>query len=250
MELSRRAREPKRNKGRFGTAIIMKEIDFLPEWYKSGRRQQISYRTQCVALGGIFAVMMVWNFVTSYSISKTEAGLIQEASRQTEAKSASQEFAGIKNRLTRLQRKASILEEIDSKIDVTNVLAEMSFLIDEKIILSEVEFSAEKFVDGRESKLRSGSTVRAAWGNSGNKEAAMPCDVRFKVVISGIAADARDVAELICRLEDSPYFRLVYPSFSRNKKIKAGPEFAGKSYQVSEFEISCYLANYKIQYTQ
>ncbi|KKL15133.1 hypothetical protein LCGC14_2508670, partial [marine sediment metagenome] len=44
MELSRRAREPKRNKGRFGTAIIMKEIDFLPEWYKSGRRQQISYR--------------------------------------------------------------------------------------------------------------------------------------------------------------------------------------------------------------
>jgi len=64
-------------------------------------------------------------------------------------------------------------------------------------------------------------------------------------VISGVAADASNVAELLCRLEDSPYFQLVYPSFSRNRNIKTGTNLAGENYQASEFEISCYLANYR-----
>jgi hypothetical protein len=67
-------------------------------------------------------------------------------------------------------------------------------------------------------------------------------------------------------LEDSPYFCLVRPSFSRYKtidanggstansdiktskisgQIKTDAEPTAKKYQVSEFEISCYLANYR-----
>ncbi len=79
--------------------------------------------------------------------------------------------------------------------------------------------------------------------------------MRFKVVIAGVAASAGRVATLICKLEDSPYFCLVYPLFSRSKKInpvgrkslsglKAGSSFDREDYRASEFEISCYLANY------
>jgi len=50
---------------------------------------------------------------------------------------------------------------------------------------------------------------------------------------------------LICKLDDSPYFCQVVPSFSRNKKMKVGTGLAGENFQVSEFEISCYLANYR-----
>jgi len=46
----------------------MKEIDFLPKWYKSGRRRQISYRTQYVGLAGIFLLMNVRNLAASRSI--------------------------------------------------------------------------------------------------------------------------------------------------------------------------------------
>jgi hypothetical protein len=69
--------------------------------------------------------------------------------------------------------------------------------------------------------------------------------VKFKVVINGVAADASDVAELVCRLEDSPYFCLVYPSFSRNKKMTVTKRPAREDFQVTEFEIGCYLANYE-----
>ena len=226
--------------------IIMKEIDFLPEWYKSGRRRQISYRTQYVALAGIFIVMVVWNFITVHSLSKARAGLTQMAPRRAQAQRVSREFDKIKNQVTQLQKKAKILEEIDSKIDVASVLAEMSFLIDDKIVLSKVDFKAEKFEDKQGGKASgySGSAVRVAGGNFAAREAMSLGDVKFKVVINGIASDASDVAELICKLEDSPYFCLVYPSFSRNREIKVGKRPAGKNFQVTEFEISCYLANY------
>lgn len=244
----------------------MKEIDFLPEWYKSGRRRQISYRTQYVALSCVFVAMMVWSFVATHTVKKANAELAQVTSRALGAESASQAFVELKDQVTRLHKKANILEVIDSKIDVASVLAELSFLIDERIVLSKVEFVAERFVGKQGGKPNRGGVVRAAGGNFGGKGALSLGDVRFKVVISGVAADSSEVAELICKLEDSSYFCLVYPSFSRNKKInrfrskspgrtgaasvrtydrvKATAEFGQEDYQASEFEISCYLANY------
>ena len=250
--------------------IIMKEIDFLPEWYKSGRRRQVRDRTQYVALGGIFVVMMVWNFTATYSISRAEAQFAQMATKQGEAESVSAKLAELKGELSGLLKKAESIEEIDSKIDVGSVLAEMSFLIDEKIVLSEVEFVAEKFADKqkRQPFPSSGSVVRVVRNTFGKKQEVPLGDVRFKVVIGGVAADGGDVAALICKLEDSPYFCQVELSFSRNAEIKAGSVSSfhsraglagrtqeakrsigetGGNIQVSEFRISCYLANYHEQ---
>jgi len=223
----------------------MKEIDFLPKWYKSDRRRQISYRTQYVGLTGIFVVMMVWNLAASHSISKATTGLTQAQSKVSATESTSKEFGKIKSKVTQLQKKTEFIEEIDSKIDVASVLGEISFLTDKKIVLSKVEFKAEKFADGQGRRANRASAIRAARGNFAGKETLPLGNVRFKVVISGVAADASNVAELICRLEDSPYFQLVYPSFSRNRNIKTGTNLAGENYQASEFEISCYLANYR-----
>jgi len=223
----------------------MKEIDFLPKWYKSGRRRQISYRTQYVGLAGIFVVMMVWNLAASRSISKATTGLTQAQSKVSATESTSKEFGKIKSKVTQLQKKTEFIKEIDSRIDVAGVLGEISFLIDKKIVLSKVEFKAEKFADGQGRRANRASAFTAARGNFAGKQTLPLGNVRFKVVISGVAADASKVAELICRLEDSPYFQLVYPSFSRNRNIKTGTNLAGENYQASEFEISCYLANYR-----
>ena len=222
----------------------MKEIDFLPEWYKSGRQRQISYRTQLLGLGGVLAMMIAWNFVTAHSISKARADVEQGMAMQAEAESVSQEFAGIKSEITLLRKKVKSMEEIDSRIYFADVLAELGFLIDTNIVLGKVEFDAKKFVSTQkgQTQRRSAAAVRAAGGNFAGKEALPLGDVRFRVVISGVATDASDIAELICKLEESPYFCRVYPSFSRNKDMKTDK---GKNFQVSEFEITCYLANYR-----
>lgn len=222
----------------------MKEIDFLPEWYKSGRQRQVNYRAQMIGLSGVLVIMIVWNFISIHSISKTRAQVEQMNPTQAEAEIVSQEFAGIKSEMAGMRKKVKSMEEMDSKIDIASVLAEMSFLIDDNIVLNKVEFDAERFAGGKQGKesMHTANVPAVAGGNSVGKGKLPLGDVRFKVVIRGVATGAGDIAELICKLEESPYFCQVYPSFSRNKKMKVE---TGEKIQVSEFEISCYLANYR-----
>jgi Tfp pilus assembly protein PilN len=249
----------------------MKEIDFLPEWYKSGKRRQVSYRTQYIAIGGVFAVMVVWSFITAHSISKAKAQYAQMATNQAQAEKVSAKLAELENEMRVLRKKAESIDEIDSKIDVASVLAEMSFLIDERIVLKKMEFIAEKFVYEQKTKTSSGAgaVVRAVRTSSNNKKELPLGNMRFKVVIAGVAADASDVAALMCKLEDSPYFCQVVLSYSRGD-AEIGTERAASfrtetnvaqaieesrdlvredrvrgKIQVNEFEINCYLANYR-----
>jgi Tfp pilus assembly protein PilN len=243
---------------------IMKDIDFLPEWYKTGRRRQISYRTQCYVLGGIFVVMMVWNFVTSYSMSKANAQILDMTTRQKQSEKVSAKLLELKNELNLYHKREGLVEKIDSKINVADVLAEISYLVDERIVLSKIELVSEKIAnDG--SSPQANAVVRAVQSNFNTKDAPIG-DVRFKVLLAGVAVDAGDVAGLICKLENSPYFCQVVLSFSRNTDIKS--EGVDSSYeqktrtltstggsgsngenerkiQVSKFQISCYLANYE-----
>jgi len=87
----------------------MKEIDFLPEWYKSGRRRQVSYRTQYIALVSVFVVMVVWNFIATHSISKVRAQHAQMSTRQAEAEGLSAKFAELKGELRGLQEKLEFI---------------------------------------------------------------------------------------------------------------------------------------------
>ncbi len=223
----------------------MKEIDFLPTWYKSGRRRQIGYRTQYAGLGVLLAAMLVWNVVAMHSVSKAMVKLSQVGVKSANAENAAREFTEIKSEMASLQEKAKTIEEIDSRINVANVLAEISFLVDKKIALSKVEFIAEKFESEQAEKANSRSTVKVVGGNFSDKESPPLGNVKFKVLINGVASDAGDVAKLICKLEDSPYFFQVLPLFTRNKEMKTAAGADGEKFQVSEFEVSCNLENYR-----
>jgi len=237
--------------------LIMKEIDLLPKWYKSGRRRQFSYRTQYAVLGGILLIIVVWNFVLMHSISKAKSDLAQLEAASLVGENDSLMLDGIKGELEGLKEKTDVLEDIDSRIDVAGVLAEISFLVDETVVLRRVELNAEKFADGQSQGSSGSSVVRAANRRSADKSGRHLGNVRFKVMLTGVSSDASGVADLVCKMEDSPYFSQVILSFSRNANVKSDSPLArgfakaqGVSgtkvnYQVSEFEISSYLANYR-----
>ena len=245
----------------------MREIDFLPEWYKSGRRRQLGYRTQYLALGGIFVVMIVWNIFAAHSISIARARSVQMIAEQARAEQISAQLTAVRDHLREFQKKAESIERIDSKINVAGVLAEISFLVGNEIVLSKVEFIAEKFADKQDSKTPDTVAVVRAIPTKYSLDKELPIgDVKFKVVIGGVAVDASYVAALICKFEDSPYFCQVVPSFSRNVDFERLSGYSAvprtdaaarlpdnerddrkkeNKKQISEFEISCYLANYR-----
>lgn len=219
----------------------MKEIDFLPEWYKSGKRRQVSYRTQYLAMGCALLVMVVWSFVTANSISRGEAELRQTTPIQNQSEGTSLDFDKVKSQVMQLKKQAGQINKLDSKINIANVLAELSYLVREKIVLSDVEFVAEQF-EQQHSNNSSSSAVRPARRGSTAKTQFPLGAMRFKVMIKGVASDASDVAELVIKLEDSPYFCRITSSWRNgNVNTHAGNE----KLEVSEFEIGCYLANYR-----
>jgi len=214
----------------------MKEIDFLPEWYRTGARRLNNYHTLYVATISVFLMIVASSFITSWSVSRARGQLNQMQNTYAAGSEVSREYAEVKDELARLTRQADILERLDSKIVVAHVLGELGFLTDKKIVLNKVGIRAEPFDDTTDNQHGLSKQVRPA-RPSGNKALLLEKDVRFKVLISGLAADAADVARLVRRLEESQYFRKVVPEMSRNKKMKHK--------QVSEFEISCYVANYE-----
>jgi hypothetical protein len=241
----------------------MKEIDFLPEWYKNGIRRQVNYRVQYIILSGVFMVMMVWNFVSAGSVSRARAKYNQMENTQIQTENASEELEKYKNEIAVLHEKEKMLDSIDSNINVSNVLAELSFLVDETIVLSKVEFISEKINDKSDNgKVQKSMSV---------VKSAVPADnfgtllgnVRFRILIKGVAANGSDVAVLLCELEDSPYFNQVNLLYSKNSEVKKvtksmnsvqpdtynglannSNRTSNENINVSEFEISCYLSNY------
>jgi hypothetical protein len=244
----------------------MKEIDFLPEWYKSGKRRQVNYRVQYIILAGVFTIMMVWNYVSASSASKVRAKYLEMETRQSQSEKVSTELNEYKKDITVLREKEKLLDGIDSQIIVSNVLAEISYVVNERIVLNKIEFISENIPDKKNTEKiqQPVSVVRSSSQASGNKTVKTLGNVRFKVLISGVAAGGSDVAALLCSLEDSLYFSRVDLSFSKEaevNKAKTGTatkqddvriespaeSVADEKIHVSQFEINCYLSNYTQQ---
>jgi hypothetical protein len=225
----------------------MKDMDLLPQWYTSGKRKKRSLRSQYMVLAGIVTAMVVWNFVTAGSLSAARAQLDGNGRNCAQAQAVLEQSQQLTDCIEKLSKKAALLEDIDSRINVANVLSELSFLVDGKIVLSEVGFEAKRFETGKgENSSPASRGIRVAWSASRKSGVEPFGDVRFAVSLVGIADQTSDVGEFVRRLEESDYFRDVSLAFSRSKSIKTSAAGSGRR-QVSEFEISCYLANYRIE---
>jgi hypothetical protein len=235
----------------------MKEIDFLPEWYKDDRRRQGHVRRQYVALVAVFLVMMVFNATAIHRANKAAAEAANLENQRVGAEAVVHEFDVLTKRLNELKTRAGLVEQMDSQVDVAAILAEMSHVVDGSIVLRKVEIQAEPFGRTDEKGQTRGSAVRLT-EKPANSEKERPLGrVKFRIVLTGVAARPADVADLVCKLDASPYFQRVHPLFYGNAKAQAGmksapqPQEGGSAVKsqsaldATEFEIACYLANYK-----
>lgn len=213
----------------------MKEFDFLPEWYRQKNRQKTHYREQYTAIISLVVIMLTWSFFSFSNVTRVEAQCEALENAQMAHAQNSKEFDSIEKELGRLRSKAEVLKSVDSKVNISNVFAEMSFLLDGPVVLNKIEIKKERCVIDLGNAKRA-PTVRVAAGSANKSKSTKKEFYRFRLTITGVAADATEVAQLLRKLEQSPYFCQVVPNFSRNRIIQ--------KHQVSEFEIYCYIASY------
>ena len=228
----------------------MKDIDFLPESYKSGMKWRISLRNQCIIAVILLFGLSGWDMANVYEL-KGAMRLQQQRKGQVEqALAISKELSKVQGRLQETRSQFSVLRSLDSKVKIPNVLGELSYVMGSGIVLEKLNIKEEKLKSGGGSgSKKTRFTVRAADGPAVEKNE-LQVPVRHNVQIVGMAADSSDVARLIQRMEDSAYFHQVYPSYSRNKQLKMDRPGEKEALTVSEFALDCYIANYTRKQTR
>jgi len=213
----------------------MKEIDFLPKWYKTGKKRRINYRRQYIIIAGVFITLVAWSFSASLSISVVEAQVEMMQNSLDHNQQIAQGYAVVQGSLDKLQAKKSLLERLDTGVRVSSTIAEISYLVGKNITLTNLSCLSEIYkteeVDKKSSSVRFGKA-------ESQKDDVMPAEnTRFKIVIKGVADSAADVTAFIKRLEQSDYLCQIIPVILRNVKDTS----------FAEFEINCYVANYVIE---
>lgn len=235
----------------------MKDIDFLPEWYRDRRRRHSQMRRQYLALVIVFLVMMAFNLTATHRARRLAADVARWDNQRMYADVVVHEFNLITKEINQLRERADLIERIDTKIDIAAILAEISHIVGESIVLTRIDLLAEPFHPVENSGPSRGPVTRAA-GRTPDMQREMPLGpARLRIVLAGVAARPADAADLVCELSQSPYFRQVNPVYYRGTRIQADSTKSVQSQgnaagaktaaglDVTAFEITCYLANYR-----
>lgn len=218
----------------------MKELDFLPDWYRADRQRKHRRQRHYVLFGLVVALLAGWSFFVGQSVRGLQAKTQTVEAALEQGQKTLQTALEMEMEIERLNRRADILTALTSRTAVSAVLGELAACVGERIILGRVSLVQEPIVDS-DAKVSSAATGVIRLGSARVDASASASDGprRTRVILTGIAADGADVARLIDRLETSGYFEMVSPGFSRAKKI--GDK------EVMEFEITCCVADYEVQ---
>ena len=235
----------------------MKELDFLPDWYKAGRRRHSQVRKQYLALVAVFLLMMTFNLTATHRASRVAADVMHFEDQRMRAEAVVYEFNRLTKELNQLKTRADLVQRIDTGIDIAAVLAEISHVVGDPIVLSKVELVAEPWSPPGGNGKGRGTAVRVA-GKATDASAQIALDkARLRIVLAGVAARAADVPDLVYRLEQSSYFQQIRLLSYGKTALQMDSEPAGPSPgkapratiapapDVTAFEITCYLANFR-----
>jgi hypothetical protein len=218
----------------------MTEIDFIPQWYRAGRKRRLWHHRQYLILGLVVALVAIWCFIAGRGLSHAMAELAAMRSDMESGIRKMQHYEQLQSRYSELQAKENLLDAILPRTPYTAVLAELSHCIGPDVVVKKLELRAEPIESADKAGYANGSAKTRPDGltAAGDKSSADFVPAQTRVVISGYAADAKQVAELISAMEQSSYFFRVAPVYSKNS--------TADKRNITEFEIRCVLADFEL----
>lgn len=218
----------------------MKEIDFIPEWYKANRKRRQRYIRQYTLIGTLFALMVIWSFIVGGHIRTVRAEVTEIETAMQKGKQWVEEAATLEQDVALMRMKTTLLEDITPRTAVSAIIGELSYLIQKDIVLTELSMVNEPIQKEQPTDVVTTAAVVqvGTQSDASGKPSVIGRPSRVRVLLSGIAAAQSDAAGLIARLENSDYFDEVSLVFSRPKKLKENT--------VTEFKIRCYVADYRV----
>ena len=215
----------------------MKEIDFIPQWYKAGRERKRRYMRHYALMSIMCTLMVGWGFVINGHVSRVSAEVEEIQTAVEKGRLRGQQATLLEGQIAQMTQKTTLLDKIESRTKTTAVLGEVSYLIGKNIILSKLSLQNE-WIQKTEKKGPRSAVVGMNGLQKNDQDTVIPAlPSHCKVVLTGIAARPADAAALIVRLEKTDYFNQISLVYSKPKKVK--------DKDVTEFEIRCFVADYQ-----
>ncbi len=216
----------------------MKDLDFLPQWYRDDRQRKQRRRRYCVLFGVVAGLVGFWSFIAGQSVGGLKAQTQQMEEALENGQQTIQTAMEMDAQIAALSHQVETLRMLTLRTPVSAVLGELSARVCENVIFSRVMLTLEPIAEA----VKPMATAAAVRLGDGKPSASVPLPAvphKMRLTLTGIAAGGADVARLIENLESGGYFESVVPVFSRAKKIN--------DREATEFEIACTVADYKVQ---
>lgn len=215
----------------------MTEIDFIPQWYRAGRKRKLWHQRQYLMLAAAVSLIALGCFAAGHSLSAARAELGTMRTTLESGIQTIQQYRQLQARWDELNSKASLFHAVRPRTPYASILAEISASIGPNVVLSKLTLQ-DTPINPTAKTAAASSMIRLGEDNTTAKTSDDPAMCKTEVVLQGVAADGAVVAGLIAALEDSNYFRQVIPGYSKTIKIR--------DYDATEFEIRCVVADFEL----
>ncbi|MEN6309052.1 MAG: hypothetical protein ABFD91_14995 [Anaerohalosphaeraceae bacterium] len=217
----------------------MTEIDFIPQWYRAGRKQKLWHKRQYLILAIAVSFIALGCFAAGHSLSAARAELGTMRSNLESGIQAIQQYGQLQARWDELNSKATLFHTVRPRTPYASILAEISACIGPNVVLSKLTLQNTPInTISKTAAAAASSMIRLGDENAAGKTSDESVPTQTEVVLQGIAGDGAVVAGLIAALEQSDYFQRVIPGYSKTIKIR--------DYDVTEFEIRCVVADFEL----
>jgi Tfp pilus assembly protein PilN len=207
----------------------MEKIDFLPERIKVQRARRASLVRQVCLLGVCLAALAALAYVRHQRIGSAKAELIALKDQSTNMQRQLAFRGELERQQADLMIKKRIDDQLGSRVNALEVLAELERLLPESIVLTSLNLEAvELRVPLKPAEDKASSSARAA--NNRPKEKVVK---RVRLVFTGLAPSDVDLANFIAQLSAGRLFEDINMGYAKNV------DFRGRS--AREFQASCYV---------
>lgn len=218
----------------------MKEIDFIPEWYKANQKRRRSHHRQYVLLVMLFALIAGWNFIAGRHVERACAEARDARNMVERGKTRVDEGMRLEAEIEDFKKQIRLFEMTRPRTNISAVIAELSCLMGDNIILSKLSLNSEEIETEKKTVSMPAAIVQIQMAAGKGQDGAEKFlkQTRTRVTLTGIAAQSTDAARLLSRLEQSDYFEQESLFDAKPKTVK--------KHEVTAFEIRCTVADYKI----
>jgi len=207
----------------------MENIDFLPERIKAYRARRASFLRQVGLLSLCLAALAGLAYARQQRIDSAKAELTALKEQGLNLQRQLSFRSDLERQQADLMIKRRISDQLGSRVNALEVLAEIERLLPDSIVLTSMNLEAvELRIPLKAAEEKANSAARSADNRPKEK-----IEKRVRLIFTGLAPTDVDLANFIAQLSAGRLFEDINMGYAKNV------DFRGRS--AREFQASCYV---------